>query len=261
MRHRTHSWSSLRFLVHDAKGRVYRFGQAGNSRIHQYSTAKHDFKAPCHRREPRHSRRSSAPYVPPWPVCQASMSPVMSWVAAPTPSTALSTPGFWAVGRPLCSPSLFLGRGRFVLGSHTFAGTTKKSPFSRSDREPPSALRSYRPTHQIVQPGLSQITFPSRDGFSASGCGERVSLQRPYCHLENQAPQELVGIVAPQNRPAFSGKFGTPARKRRKCVFSRALLHFRRFLLWNQEYGESCKKPMLTGVKTPWRSRAPRSSS
>jgi probable HAF family extracellular repeat protein len=56
------------------------------------------------------------------------------------------------------------------------------------------------------------------------------------------------GQVAGQ---AFLGSLAHRSENARSAVFSRASLHCRQFLLWNQERGESCKKPPTPGVKTP----------
>jgi hypothetical protein len=48
------------------------------------------------------------------------------------------------------------------------------------------------------------------------------------------------------------GSVADRSENARSAVFSRASLHFRQFLLWNQERGESCTRPPPQGVMTPW---------
>ena len=56
---------------------------------------------------------------------------------------------------------------------------------------------------------------------------------------------------------SFPGKFFGSSRNRQKCRAFQALLHFREFLLRNQEHGEKCKKLRTTGVETPGRPSRP----
>ena len=63
--------------------------------------------------------------------------------------------------------------------------------------------------------------------------------------------------TAASQMPDSPGKFFGSSRNRQKCRAFQALLHFREFLLRNQEHGEKCKKPGTTGVETPGRPSRP----
>ncbi len=111
----------------------------------------------------------------------------------------------------------------------------------------------------VIAPPLSPDC--ELDGWPALTTGNPIAKRELLLRPRSSVPpipsgagrRERVGArVARSPLQVSPGSVADRSENARSAVFSRASLHFRQFLLWNQERGESCTKPPTQGAMTPW---------